>query len=108
MNVTITERHCEVPQKVRDRAEAQIARLVKYEQRATAAEVVFSDERHTRKVEVIVHIDGAEHAVGRGEGNDFRSALDQVVDRLRRMLSEQRDRRRDHQAPPLSDGSTAE
>lgn len=108
MKVIITERHCEVPQKVRDRTETQIAGLAKYERRATAAEVVYWDEKHTRKVEVIVHIDGAEHVVGRGEGGDFRSALDQVVDRLRRMLSERRERRRDHQAPPLSEGTGIE
>lgn len=108
MRITITERHCEVPQKVRERTERQIERLARYEPRATAAEVVYSDEKHTRKVEVIVHIDGAEHVVGRGEAADFRSALDQVTDRLRRMLSERRDRRRDHQAPPLSDGVSAE
>jgi ribosomal subunit interface protein len=104
VRVNITERHCEVPQRVRERTERQISGLSRYEPRATAAEVVYSDERHTRKVEVIVHIDGAEHVVGRGEAADFRSALDQVVNRLRRMLSERRDRRRDHQAPPLSDG----
>lgn len=108
MRITITERRCEVPRKVIDRAEAQIKSLSKYEQRATAAEVVFWDERHIRKIEVIVHIDGAAHVVGRGEGGDYRSALDQSVDRLRRMLSEQRERRRDHKAPPLSEGNIAE
>ena len=104
MNVTITERKCEVPPKVLQRAKAQVGGLSKYEQRATAAEVVFSEEKQTRKAEIIVHIDGASHVVGRGEGTDFRSALDQVVDRVRRMLREQREKRRDHQAPPLSEG----
>lgn len=105
MRVQITERHCEVPQKVLDRTQGQIESLPKYEQRATSAEVVYTEEKHTRRVEVIVRIDGAEPVVGHGEGVDFRSALDQVVDRVRRMLREQRVRRRDHQAPPLSDGA---
>jgi ribosomal subunit interface protein len=108
VRVSITERHCDVPRKIIERTEALIGRLSKYEQEATAADVVYSDERHTRKVEVIIHIDGAANVVGRGEGTDFRSALDQVVDRLRRMLSEQRDRRRDHQAPPLAGETTVE
>lgn len=104
MRVSITERHCEVPSPVLERTEAQIGALVKYEGRATAADVVFTDEKHTRKVEVIVHIDGSAEVVARGEGADFRSSLDQVVERLRRMLSEKRRKRRDHHAPPLSEG----
>jgi len=104
VRVSITERHCDVPQRVLERTEAQVGALAKYEQRASAADVVYTDEKHTRKVEVIVHIDGAPQVVGRGEGGDFRSALDQVVERLRRMLNEQRKRRRDHHAPPLSGG----
>ena len=42
MNVTITERKCEVPAQVLERANAHVGGLSKYEQRATAAEVVFA------------------------------------------------------------------
>lgn len=108
VRVSITERKCTVPRKVLERTEAQVGALDKYEGRATAADVVYTEEKQTRKVEVVVHIDGAPQVAARGEGRDFRTALDQVVDRLRRMLSEARERRRDHQAPPLSEGITAE
>jgi len=108
VRVQVTERHCKVPKVVLTRAEEQAEALTKYEQRATAAEIVFLDEKHTRRVEMIVHIDGAEPAIGHGEGGDFRSALDQSLDRMRRMLRDNRERRRDHQAPPLSQGITAE
>lgn len=102
MRVQVTERHCTVPKAVRTRTEEQVQALTKYEQRATAADVVFLDEKHTRRVEMIIHIDGSEPAIGHGEGGDFRSALDQAIDRMRRILRENRERRRDHQAPPLS------
>ena len=108
MRVNITERHCSVPTEVLDRTEAQATRLGKYEQRATAANVIYTDEQHTKKVEVIVHIDGAPEVVARGAGKDFRSALDEVIDRVKRMLSEGRERRRDHQAPPSSERIVAE
>jgi ribosomal subunit interface protein len=104
VRVQITERHCDVPADVLERTRDQIESLAKYEQRATSAEVVYVEEKHARKVEVIIHVDGAEAVVAHGDGTEFRSALDQVVDRLRRMLRRQRKRRRDHQAPPLDEG----
>lgn len=103
MRVQITTRQCTVPSEVLERTKSQIESLSKYEPRATAAELVYAEERHSRSVEAIVHIDGAEPVVAHGDGAEFRSALDQVVDRLRRRLRRQRSRRRDHQAPPLAE-----
>lgn len=108
MRISITERKCEVSKTVRQRTQSLIQGLSRYEERAAAAEVVFSDERHTKKVEIIVHIDGSPHVVAKGEGEGFRAALDQAVDRAKRILREQRERRRDHQAPPLSETMTTE
>lgn len=108
MRITITERHCTIPARVANRTETVVGGLTKYEERATAAEVVFSDEKHTKKAELIVHIDGAPHVVARGEGRDFRSAMDQAAVRAKRMLRDQREQRRDHQAPPLSERVSGE
>jgi ribosomal subunit interface protein len=108
VRITITERHCQIPNRIRDRTQSLVEGLGKFEERATAAEVVYSDEKHTKKIEIIVHIDGAPHIVGRGDGDDFRSALDGAVNRVKRMLRRQRDQRRDHQAPPLSETMTTE
>jgi len=100
VRVQITERHCDVPTDVRERTEAQMASLAKYSPRATAADVVFEEEKLDKLVEVIIHIDGAEPVVAQGRDSEFRSALDQVVDRASRMLRRQRERRTDHKAPP--------
>ena len=108
MRVQITARHCDVPTDVLERTESQIRSLAKYQARASSADVVYSEEKLTRKVEVIVHIDGAEAVVAHGEGMEFRSALDEVVERLSRRLRRQRERRRDHKAPPLSEGGSGE
>jgi ribosomal subunit interface protein len=99
--VQISARHCDVPADVLERTEAQVATLSKYSPRASAAEVVYMEEKLTRIVEIIVHIDGGEPVVARGEGDEFRSALDQVMDRMSRRLRRQRERRTNHKAPPL-------
>ena len=108
MRVSSTERHCDVPRKVLARTETLGAGLTKYEQRATAVDVVFTEEKRVRKAEGIVHIDGAPPVTGHGGGEDFRTALDEMIDHLRRRLKEQRKKRRDHQAPPLSEGILSE
>lgn len=104
MKVTITGRHCDVPQKIIERTEKQFSGLTRYQQRATHADVIYVDEGHTRRVEGIVHVDGAPQVAARGEGSDFRAALGQMVERLGRQLKEQREQLRDHQAPPLRQG----
>lgn len=91
-----------------ERTETQLKALVKYEERASAADVVYTDGKQGRGIEVIIHIDGHDAVVAHGEAGDFRSALDQVVERLRRMLRKQRERRRDHQAPSLSESMETE
>ncbi len=108
VRVQISERHCDVPDDLLERTEDQIEALGKFDPRASSADVVYTEEKLTRKVEVVIHIDGSEPVIAHGDGMGFRSALDQVVDRLGRMLRKQRQQRVDHQAPPLSDGITSE
>lgn len=104
LRVQITARHCDVPRDVLERTEDQVSSLSKYSPRASAADVVYLEERLTKVAEIIMHIDGGEPVVARGEGAEFRTALDQVVDRVSRRLRKQRERRTDHKAPPLGEG----
>ena len=104
MRVQITARHCELPQDVRERTEELMSSLSKYSPRASAADVVYLEEKLVKVAEVIVHIDGGEPVVARGQGDDFRSALDEMVDHVSRRLRRQRERRTDHKAPPLGEG----
>jgi ribosomal subunit interface protein len=93
-----------VPSDVLERTEELAKALSKYSPRASAADVIFVEEKLTKQAEVIVHIDGGEPVVARGEGAEFRTALDQVMDRVGRMLRKQRERRTDHKAPPMGEG----
>jgi len=99
--VQISARHCDVPADVLERTEALVTSLSKYSPRATAADVVYMEEKLTRIAEIIVHVDGGEPLVARGEGDEFRTALDEVMERISRQLRRQRERRTNHKAPPL-------
>ena len=103
MRVQIAARHCDIPDSVRRRTEEQITRISKYDSRVNGAEVVFTEEKRVRGVEVILSVDGGVPVVAHGEGEEFRTALDKVVDRLSRILKRQRAQVTSHQAPRRSE-----
>jgi ribosomal subunit interface protein len=103
MRIQIAARQCEVPIPVRDRTEEQLEKLSRYEPRLSGAEVVFETVKHLKKVEAILKVDREEPVIAGGEGSEFREAVDQMVDRLSRMLRRRRAQKKDRHRP-----STAE
>ncbi len=105
MRVKITARHCNVPEALLSRTEEQIQKLSRYDSRVGSAEVTYTEEKRTRKAEVVLHIHGAEPAVAHAEEREFQFALDKAIDRITRMLKRERQQHRDHWAPPLPEGT---
>jgi ribosomal subunit interface protein len=103
MRVQVVSRHCDVPLPVRMRAEERAGRLLRYDTRLTHAELVFEEERHVKRVDGILAIEGGEPIVAHGEGEEFAQALDQAIGRLAKILRRSRAQIKDHQAPKLSD-----
>ncbi len=103
MEVRITSRRTTLPQALRDRTEELLSKLGKYGARISAVEVVFSEEKNSKKIEGLLHIDKREPIFATGEGNDFSEALSQVNDRLARQLRKLRDQVTDHRAPSLTE-----
>ena len=102
MRVQIATRHCDVPEPIVGRMREQLERLTRYDARVSSAEVTFTEEKRTRAVEVVLHVDRVNPIVARGEADDFGVAVSKVLDRLRRMVRDQHERHRDHQAPNVS------
>jgi ribosomal subunit interface protein len=107
MRIQIAARHCEIPDAVRSRTEDQLGKLSRYDPRLAGAEVVFEVEKHLKKVDAILKVEREEPVVAGGQGAEFREAVDQMVDRLSRMLRRRRKLRKDRQrtgapeAPPF-------
>ncbi len=108
MRFQITARRSEVPDSVRERAEQQVRKLAKYEPRLAAAEVVFETEKHLKLAEAILSIDRDEPVVAQGSGPEFRAALDQMLDRLAKILRRRRSQIREHKASKLSEAVALE
>ncbi len=108
MRVQIAARHCDLPDSVRARTEELLEKLTRYEPRLSGAEVVFETEKHLKKVEAILSVDREEPVVAGGEGNEFREALDQMIDRLSRILRRKRSQKKDHHRKSFSEAIAAE
>ncbi len=70
MKVRIATRHCDVPDDLREPTEAEIDKLSRYDSRVGSADVTYTEEKHTRKIDVVVHIDGAETVVAQAEDRE--------------------------------------
>jgi len=108
MRVQIAARHCEVPDIVRSRTEEQIGKLSRYEPRLSGAEVVFEVEKHLKRVDAVLKVDREEPVVAKGEGVEFREAVDQMVDRLSRILRRRRKQMKDYHRPTSPEAPTEE
>ena len=93
MNVTISARHCEIPDSLRDATERRINRLGRYNPRLADAEVTYEIENVSHEVEIRLAVHGDEPVVARGTGEDFTVALRRGIDRATRRLRRARERR---------------
>ena len=108
MEVRITSRHTTVPQSLRTRTEELLSKLNKYGARISVIEIVFDEEKKTKKIEGILHIDRSAPIIATGEGDEFSEALSQLNDRLGRQLRKLQKQVKDHRALPLTEALSEE
>jgi ribosomal subunit interface protein len=100
MHTTITTRHCEVPEPLRERAITVMERLGSLASRPMDMTVVFDTDGIQQTVELRLHVARGEILVAKGEGADHRTALDRAEDKLRRQVERVSDRRRARPTQP--------
>ena len=86
MQTTITARHCEISDALRERALAVVERLGNIATRPMEASVVFDTDGLQQTAELRLHLATGDLLVASGEAADHRSALDRAEDRLRKQL----------------------
>ena len=100
MQTTITVRHCEITDALRERALSVSDRLAGFAARPMEAAVVFDEDGLQRVVELRLRVARGEILIARGEGGDHRTALDRAEDKLRRQLEKANGRPRRSRTPP--------
>jgi ribosomal subunit interface protein len=102
VQTTVTARHCEIPDDLRDRAVENAAKLAKIAHRPSRMEILFDDDNHRRQVELKMWMPRGQLLVATGEAADFKTALDRAVEKLRSQLDkgDARPARRKRQSIP--------
>lgn len=86
MQITLTARHCEISDDVKERAELLMRRLAKYARRPHEASVIFDEDHQRKVVEIQMRAAKGNPKIASAEADDFRSALDRAVGRLKQQL----------------------
>jgi ribosomal subunit interface protein len=86
MQTTITARHCEIPDALRERALTVVERLGALAHRPVESHVVFDTDGDQQTAELRLHTARGELLVAHGEGEDHGTALDRAEEKLRRQL----------------------
>ena len=102
MDVRISARHCTITDNTRDHAQSRVQRVTRFEPRATAAEILFSQENAFKHAEIRVTVPGGSQVQSHGEAETFRSALDRAAERLERQLRRRRGSIRDRRTIPVT------
>ena len=94
MNATVSARHCDISDELRQRAAAIIDRLASLLHRPVDGTVVFDVAPQLATAEIRLHGGGGESYIATGEDKDHRSALDRAEERIRRQLEKNESSRR--------------
>lgn len=103
MKISLTARHFELNDALREHVESRLQGLDRYHQRASRVEVTLTEEKRLKRVEARAFVDGDHDIHAEATANDFKTAVNQLSDKLARQLKRRRDRRVDHQAPRLNE-----
>src|SRR5688572_23409309 len=100
MELTITERHTEIPRWLEDYIEKKVAKLDRYlpslkEGRVEVSEEKTRDQAEHFVVQVTLYDKNGKILRGEERGADVRSAVDLVVDKLHRQISRFKSKRTD-------------
>ena len=91
MQVILTVRHGEANDGIKEYVRSEVGGLSKFFDRLVEADIVLDQEGHRFIVEVRLHTSNDTHFAS-AEAGDFRTAIDQTVDRLRRQLERHKGR----------------
>ena len=90
MQTTITARHCEINDALRERARTVVERLGAFVHRPMECAVVFDTNGDKATAELRLRAARGELLVARGEAGDHRTALDRAEEKLRHQLDKDR------------------
>jgi putative sigma-54 modulation protein len=108
--VTISGRHMEVTEALKNYAEQKAGKLVKYYDLIQEIEVILDANKDSTKVEIIVNAEHNGMFIAHHDQGDAYACIDGCVDKLERQLTDHKERHRNRKHPspaPSGPGHTA-
>lgn len=99
MIVTISGRHMEVTEALKNYAEQKAGKLVKYYDLIQEIEVVLDAQKDATRVEMIVNAEHNGMFVAHHDQGDAYACIDGCVDKLERQLTDHKERHRNRKHP---------
>ena len=109
MQVSVTGRHMEIEESVREYAVDKTGKLTRYYDRIERIEVVFDQgpNQHEHEVELVVRADHKNTFVAHAEGKDFYGVVDLAIDKMERQLTKHKEKHRNRKHPSKADADEA-
>lgn len=99
MRLSVTGRHIEITDSMKQYAEDKARKLTKFYDRIEVIEVVVDRESVRYRVEMLVRTDHRHTFVGQVDAEDFYEAIDLVADKLERQLKKHKEKHRNRKHP---------
>ena len=102
MQVKVTGRHFDASNELQAGIEAQVAALAKYNDRITGAHVVLDKQPNdVRSATAELTIAGHGVVAATAEAESLGKAVDELFEKLTRLLKKENEKNKDHRAPPV-------
>lgn len=99
MRLSVTGRHIEITDAMKQYAEDKAGRLTRFYDRIEVIDVVVDHESTQCRVEMVAHADHKHTFVGQVDASDYYEAINLVVDKLERQLTKHKEKLRNHKHP---------
>lgn len=104
MLITVTGKHIEITDAIREHAEEKVEKLVRYYNLISQVEVVIEgNDGGKQMVEVLAHAEHNDILVAKEAGTDTYSCIDIAVHKLERQLKKTKEKQRAHKAISVSE-----
>ena len=101
MQVKVTGRHFEASTELMGNIEAQIAGLVKFNDRINGAHVILDKQPNDlRSVTAELTVSGRGVLSATAEAETMGKAVDEMIEKLTRVLKKENEKSKEHRAPP--------
>ena len=102
MQKTITARHFDLSEEMRERAESEMDGLTRYFENIISAELVLDMERHLHKAELRVKVYN-QNITGSGETDDMYNSISVSVDKVKIQLKKYKGKLKDRRPEEISE-----